>query len=210
MNKNHWFKLRHFLWLLLALPLAAPAQQNLVDLLREGGYNIYFRHEATDWNQDDLVTRAGDWESCDGREIRQLSEAGRQRAAQTGRAMRALNIPVNEVLASPYCRTMDTARQFGLGEVKASTAVINLRVADYFGGRGAVVKTAQKLLATPPAPGGNRVIVAHGNVAQAATPVYPGEGEAVVFKPDGQGGFSAAGTIPPKAWKHLVAGAGKP
>jgi phosphohistidine phosphatase SixA len=117
--------------------------------------------------------------------------------------MRRFNIPVNEVLASPYCRTMETARQLGLGDVQANTDVINLRVADYFGGREAVIATARKLLARRPVAGSNRVIVAHGNVAQAATPVYPGEGEVVIFKPDDKGHFTFVGRITPERWVQL-------
>ena len=190
---------------LLGFPIPSFAEQTLggpalIDALQEGGYNLYFRHEATDWSQDDRVREAGDWLSCDGTEIRQLSREGRDRAARTGAAIRALNIPVNEVLASPYCRAMETARFLGLGEVRASVAVVNLRVADYFGGREAVVATARKLLSRPPAAGGNRVIVAHGNVARAATPVYPGEGEMVVFKPGGEEGFVFIGRMSPEQW----------
>src|SRR5919106_1893334 len=43
----------------------------LVEALRGGGYNIYFRHAATDWSQADQVERAGDWTSCDPTEMRQ-------------------------------------------------------------------------------------------------------------------------------------------
>jgi len=183
---------------------AAEDDRALVELLRQGGYNIYFRHEATDWSQYDTVQQEGDWLSCDGSRMRQLSEAGKERAKRSGEAMRQLGIPVSEVLASPYCRTMETARQFGLGEVMPSTDVMNLRAAAYFGGRPAIIATAQKLLATPPAPGSNRIIVAHGNVAQAATPVYPDEGEGVVFRPDGAGGFVVVDRIPPERWARLV------
>ena len=35
--------------------------QALVDALRRGGYQIYFRHAATDWSQYDQVSKAGDW-----------------------------------------------------------------------------------------------------------------------------------------------------
>jgi phosphohistidine phosphatase SixA len=189
----------------LGFPMSPLAEQSLdgralIDALQEGGYNLYFRHEATDWSQDDQVREAGDWSSCDGSEIRQLSREGRDRAARTGFAMRGLSIPVNEVLASPYCRAMETARLLGLGKVQASVEVINLRVADYFGGREAVIATARKLLSRPPATGGNRVIVAHGNVARAATPVYPGEGEMVVFKPGGGEGFAFIGRMSPEQW----------
>lgn len=117
--------------------------------------------------------------------------------------MRSLGIPVSEILASPYCRTMETARQMGLGDVTASTEVINLRVAEYFGGREAVIATARKLLARRPVAGSNRVIVAHGNVAQAATPVYPGEGEMAIFEPDDEGNFTFVGRMTPGQWVRL-------
>jgi phosphohistidine phosphatase SixA len=185
---------------LMILPFSVHAQQTLSDraliaAIQQGGYNLYLRHEATDWSQQDTVDQKDDWLSCDGSRIRQLSEQGRQRAKRTGQAMRSLNIPVSEVLASPYCRTMETARQLGLGNVQPSNAVINMRVADYFGGREAVIATARELLSRWPASGSNRVIVAHGNVAQAATPVYPDEGEVVIFKPEGNKQFTFVGRI---------------
>jgi broad specificity phosphatase PhoE len=193
---------------LLVLPFPVHGQQTLGDqaliaALQQGGYNLYFRHEATNWSQQDAVQQRDDWQSCDGNRIRQLSEQGRQSAKRTGLAMRSLNIPVSEVLASPYCRTMETARQLGLGDVRPSDDVINLRVAEYFGGREAVIATARELLSRRPVAGSNRVIVAHGNVARNATPVYPGEGEMVIFKPDGKGQFSFVGRIMPERLVEL-------
>lgn len=193
---------------LLTLPFPAHTQEVLSDdalikALQQGGYNLYFRHESTDWSQQDAVDKKDDWLSCDGAKIRQLSEQGRKRAERTGKAIRNLNIPISEVLASPYCRAMETAQHLGLGDVQPSNDVINLRVAEYFGGRDAVIATARKLLARRPAPGSNRVIVAHGNVAQAATPVYPGEGEAVIFEPDEKGNFTFVGRMTPDRWVRL-------
>lgn len=193
---------------LLILPFPVLAQQTLsgqalIGAIQQGGYNLYFRHEATNWSQQDDVQKKDDWQSCDGNRIRQLSEQGRERAKRTGQAMRNLNIPISEVLASPYCRTIETARQLGLGDVQPSIDVINLRVADYFGGREAVIATARELLSRWPAAGSNRVIVAHGNVAREATPVYPGEGEMAIFKPDGKGQFTFVGRITPALWVEL-------
>ncbi len=178
--------------------------RTLIDQLLAGGFNIYFRHVSTDWSQADRVSRAGDWLSCDPERMRQLSDSGRADARAIGRAMRELGIPVGEVLASPYCRTVETARLMNLGQVTPSNEVMNLRSGDYFGGRAAIVGKAQTLLATPPAPGTNRVIVAHGNVAREATPVYPGEGEGIVFQPDGNGGFRVITRIPPDRWAQLL------
>jgi hypothetical protein len=138
----------------------------LVEALRAGGYNIYFRHVATDWSQSDDVGSRNDWLDCDPARMRQLSDAGRDAAVAIGNAMRRLKIPVFEVLASPYCRTQETARLMAVGPVEASTDVMNLRAAQYFGGRAAIVASARQLLASAPQPGSNRVIVAHGNVAR--------------------------------------------
>lgn len=176
----------------------------LVAALRQGGYNIYFRHAATDWSQSDRVREAGDWTSCDPSRIRQLSDAGRKTARAVGDAIRTLDIPVGKVLASPYCRTLETARLMNLGAVETTTDVMNMRVAEYFGGRGAIVKTARARLATRPASGTNTVIVAHGNVARESTPVYPGEAEGVVFRPEGNGEFSVVARVSPEEWIRLA------
>lgn len=208
------------LWLLIGLSLTAHtsscvAQANesalaelsgmtLIEALRQGGYTIFFRHEATNWSQSDHIEQLEDWLSCDGSRVRQLSVTGRQNARATGEAMRKLEIPVTQVLASPYCRTMETARLMNLGEVRPSNDVINMRVADYFGGRSAVIATAQALLSQTPEPDGNTVIVAHGNVASSATPVYPGEGEAVIFQSNAKGGFRFIGRLSPAQWRALI------
>lgn len=176
----------------------------LVEALRAGGYNLYFRHVATDWSQSDHVHEAGDWLNCDPSRMRQLSAAGRADAVAIGKAMRSLKIPVGSVLASPYCRTMETARLMEVGSVQASTEVMNLRASDYFGGRSAIIDSARRLLSTPPQAGSNRVIVAHGNVAREATPVYPGEGEGLVFKPEGDGRFTLIGRVKPSDWGRIM------
>ena len=177
----------------------------LVEALRGGGYNLYFRHTATGWSRHDQVREAGDWTSCDPSRMRQLSRDGENSARAIGEAMRALGIPVGKVLSSPYCRTVQTARLMDLGSVETTTDVMNLRVAEYFGGRKAIIAAARARLATPPATGTNTVIVAHGNVAREATPVYPGEGEGVAFKPDGMGGFRYVGRLTPSDWARLAA-----
>jgi hypothetical protein len=206
----HWLTLVLSILLLFINSAAAttPTLLNdlaLVDALRTGGHNIYFRHVSTDWSQSDNLHQADDWLNCDPTQMRQLSEAGRADAMAIGNAIRKLEVPVSEILASPYCRTVETARLMGLGQVTTSTAVMNLRAAEYFGGRAAIVTTAQRLLSTPPPAGGNRVIVAHGNVASAATPAYPAEGEGLVFKPEGDGSFILVGRVEPGQWAELLA-----
>jgi broad specificity phosphatase PhoE len=179
--------------------------QPLVEALRAGGYHIYFRHVATDWSQSDQVVKAGDWTSCEPDEIRQLADRGRQVARAIGNAIRALAIPVSRVVASPYCRTVETASLMRLGDVTTTTDIINTRVAAYFGGTDAIAARTRQRLSTPPPAGTNTVLVAHGNVLRAATGVYPQEAEAIVFRPQGNGSYSVVARLSLSGWEHLVA-----
>src|SRR5512145_111246 len=159
---------------------AAQAQElaggALVEALRGGGYNIYFRHTATNWDQDDHVGAAGDWRSCDPQRMRQLSPAGRDMARRIGAAMTELRIPVAAVLSSEYCRAAETAELLNLGPVTQTSDIVNLRSAEFAGGNDAAVRRAQIVLSQAPAAGSNRVIVGHGNLMSAATGVHAGEG----------------------------------
>ena len=178
--------------------------RQLVQALRAGGYVLYFRHAATDWSGSDRLEASGDWESCDPARMRQLSGAGRAAARAIGDALRVLGIPVTRVLASPYCRTLETARALALGPVETTTDIMNLRAANYFGGADAVAARTRARLAQVPPAGGNTVLVAHGNVIRHATGEYPGEAGAIVFQPDGEGRFRVRARLAPEDWTRLA------
>lgn len=210
---NIWRKSRVF-WLFVGTFLAAaPAAradlsgQALIQALRQGGHAIYFRHAATDWAQEDHVSKAGDWTSCDGTRMRQLSDAGRETARAIGTALRALRIPVGRVISSQYCRCVETAQLLGLGEVAATTDIMNLRSAEYVGGTAAATARAQAVLAVPPAGGTNTVVVGHGNLMSSATGRYTGEAGAVVVRaaPGTAPGFTVVAVVEPKDWIALAA-----
>ena len=88
-----------------ALPATPMSGQQLLSALRKGGYVIYFRHTSTDFSRDDSRSKSD--EDCDNQ--RPLTDKGREEARQIGAAFRELKIPVSQVLASPRCRTMETA-----------------------------------------------------------------------------------------------------
>lgn len=176
----------------------------LVDALRRGGHVIYFRHAATDWSQDDFVTAPGEWKSCDPNRMRQLSDLGRSTARRIGEAIRRLQIPVGRVLSSEYCRTRQTAELLGLGPVVPTRAIMNMLVAEMVGGREAVIERAQRELGRAPKPGTNTVLVAHGNLMQAASGAYPGEAGAGVFAPLGGKAFRLVGMLEPDQWQQLA------
>lgn len=189
---------------------AAPPLQGeaLVEALRAGGYTLYFRHAATDWSNGDNVTGDGAWTSCDPACMRQLSDAGRETARAIGAALRRLAIPVGRVLSSEYCRAAETARLLGVGEVRTTRRLMNLRAAEYVGGREAAVARARAVLSQPPQPGTNTVLVAHGNLARAATGAYPGEGGAAVFTPTADG-FTLVAELTAQDWSALAARFGR-
>ncbi|MEQ9558462.1 MAG: histidine phosphatase family protein [Rhodospirillales bacterium] len=196
------------LLLFLASPAAAaePRDAALVAALRAGGHVLYFRHAATDWTQNDQVRQAGDWQSCDGAKMRQLSDTGRMTAQLIGLAIRTLAIPVGEVLSSEYCRTAETARLMSLGDVRTTTEIMNLRSQDYVGGHDAAVANARALLSRPLPPATNRIMVGHGNLMRAATGQYTDEAGAVVVRPDPGSdlGFTFVAQVTPQDWLRLA------
>ena len=192
-----------------AVPAAAQdalSGRELVAALRDGGYNVYFPHAATDWGNGDDVDAAGDWTSCDPDEMRQLSDRGRATARAIGAAIRALDVPVSEVLSSEYCRCAETARLMDLGPVRTTRKIMNTRADDYVGGRAAVVRRAREVLSSAPPEGGNRIIVGHGNLMRAATGAYAGEGGSAIYRPDpdAEHGFVLVARLSPDDWQRLA------
>ena len=167
----------------------------LVVKLKVGGYNFYVRHAATDWSQSDKISTYEDLKSCNGTEVRQLSDAGRDQARRLGAALRKLNISVARALASPYCRTMETARLMTGLEVEATDDIMNLRTARFVGGTDAVVARAKARLSQATPPGVNILFVAHGNLGRAATGQSLTEGEILIVGPQGNSKFEIVGRL---------------
>lgn len=179
-------------------------KDSLASAMRQGGYILYFRHAQTDWSQVDRVSDENDWWSCDPAEMRQLSDEGRDVAANIGAAMKRLLIPIGAVYASEYCRARETAEQFDLQEVQPSREIMNLRAASFLGGREKVIERAKAALQTRPSPGTNTVWVAHGNIVRAATGEYPGEAGCIVFHHGDDGVLQVVGQLAPGQWLRLV------
>jgi hypothetical protein len=95
--------------LLCVLSGAASAQADLVDLLRQGGYHLFFRHAITDGEDPHKVNPLNETvANCASQRL--LNEAGRAQARQIGLTIKQLGLPVGEVYASPFCRCEETAR----------------------------------------------------------------------------------------------------
>lgn len=177
----------------------ALGEAELIAALKQGGHVIYLRHaetdvSKTDQDRDDL----SDWTKQ-----RNLSEKGRQQAVAIGKAFRALGIPVSEIKASPYCRSVETAKlAFGKATVSKDLAF----------SIGTEKQEAERLadalkimLGTQPSAGKNTVLVAHTANLQEAAKIWPKpEGVAFIFKPLGNKSFELVQRVEAPQWAQLA------
>jgi Histidine phosphatase superfamily (branch 1) len=170
----------------------------LLQTLRGGGLILYFRHTSTDFGQNDDAMSG--YEDC--ARQRNLTDRGRDEARRIGDAIKRLDIPIGDVLASPFCRTRETA-QLIFGRATVAPAVRGGPARPDRDDRYAELRT---LLSTPPRAGTNLAIASHGNPFHAVTDTqYLSEGEAAVIRPLGAQGFRIVARIPKDGWDALTA-----
>lgn len=174
-----------------------PAGPDLLAALRAGGHILYFRHADTDHRQVDQ--RGMRFEDCAAQ--RNLTDRGRDHARALGAAIRSLAIPVGAVLASPLCRTMETATLvFG-------TALRSAAVRDggpLAPGSPGRFPALRELLSTKVAPGANTVIVGHAYpYFTLVGGQYLNEGEADVVHPRGAD-FEVLARLGLTQWRDLA------
>jgi phosphohistidine phosphatase SixA len=157
-----------------ASPLHAPPQVYLLtEQLRQGGLVIFLRHAKTAHDGIDQAPFAAD----DCARQRNLGRAGRLLSEEMGDAFKTLGIRVGLVLASPWCRTMETARMaFGRAQAEPALAIDVTRM-------NATVDHFWRLSNRVPEPGANTVLVGHLLSTLMALGLKIDEGEAIVMRP---------------------------
>jgi phosphohistidine phosphatase SixA len=186
-----------FLLSLLSLACASGAwaqvDPSLVEKLRQGGYVLYMRHASTDFSQNDANSRS--FEDCENQ--RNLTDKGRADARAVGEHIKRLGVPIGAVLASPFCRTMETARlAFG-----KATPMHEVRGGPLASDDPKRYEGLRKILSSPVPKGQNLVVSSHGNPFRAvAGPPYLAEGEIAVVQPQGNDRFSVVARIRPEDW----------
>lgn len=133
---------------------------------------------------------------------RNLSERGRAHARALGETIHALGIPIGTVLASPRCRTVETA-MLAFGAAQKAPAV---REGDPLRpGRPGRFPALRVLLSTPVAPGVNTVVVGHAYPYYTLVGgQYLSEGQADVLRPRGAD-FEVLARVDLAQWRALAA-----
>jgi phosphohistidine phosphatase SixA len=188
----------------LGLCIAASGQTltgaKLVEALQHGGYVIVMRHASSPQPPPTKESANPD----NPKDERQLDERGIAMATEMGEAIRALKIPVGEVLSSPTYRALETIKSARLGEAHV---VVEL---GENGKSMQVSSTAQaewlRHRVTEFHNGTNTLLVTHSPNLTAAfltDAVGVADGEALVFGPDGKGGALMVARIKIEDWPKL-------
>jgi broad specificity phosphatase PhoE len=172
----------------------------LLSVLQQGGYIIYFRHAQTEKDYADQVT--ADVNDCSTQ--RMLSEEGWQQAKKIGAGFADNSIPVGRVISSQFCRAWQTA-DLAFGKYEKNSALNFPKAEDYSPEQIKQMKAnVTPLLTAIPESGTNTVIVGHDDIFEAATGIYPDpQGMAYILKPDEQGSFEILANMLPEEWSQL-------
>ena len=170
----------------------------IVDKLQAGGYVIYFSHGKTDWQQQDS-DRAN---LADCSRQRKLSDKGQAQSRQIGKAFSMLKIPVAQVLASPYCRCLNTGELvFGYA---SNTFDLKSLVGTERQESTRRVNVLKNMLATTPPLNMNTVLISHSDNILNAADYSINEGDAVIFKPMEEQGFEMVAYITSDQWMEMA------
>ena len=159
----------------------------LVQALQKGGYVIAMRHTSSP-----NAVPAGATE-------RQLDAEGRAAATAMGAALRALKIPVTEVLSSPTQRAMDTARA-AQWPAPVATPELGDNGQSMSGGTPAQAAWLKNRVTQSPKTG-NVILITHMPNLREAFPqaTNVADGEALIFSPQG----TLVARVKSDEWKTL-------
>jgi phosphohistidine phosphatase SixA len=180
-------------------PSETPA--GLVPLVARGNHVVFFRHAQRDASaiSDELLLAADRRGDClPGTE---LTPQGIDDAVAIGAAFRRLAIRIEQVYASPTCRTQQMADlAFGKHVTTAGLAWPELWHAEE---SATLMQVLPRLLGDPLPAGATRVLISHNGVlvpTRMGLDIMLDQAEAAVFRPTRSGGFEFVGRIPQTEW----------
>jgi phosphohistidine phosphatase SixA len=143
-------------------------------VLKEPGIIALIRHADAPGAGDPIG-----WRLDDCRTQRNLSERGRRESQLLGEAFRINGIAVEKVIASQWCRAVDTATLMQLGPVEQQSAFNNAYV--LYDRRAELTRAARAVLSRWNGDG-LLVVVSHGDNIELLTGVMPVQGEIVAVR----------------------------
>ena len=192
---------------LVALPAVASAQapddKTLATALKAGGHVIVLRHGATFADQADTDPLNFDNVAAQ----RKLNDQGKTLAKGFGESLRQAGVPVGKVYTSKYNRAYETATLAGFTDIETTADLTEggLVVSPNENGRRA--EALRKMLATPPKPGTNTVLITHKpNILDALGKDWfdVREGEASIFRPE-NGKYVLVARVQMSDWPRIAA-----
>ncbi len=171
----------------------------LIEQLKTERLVLLFRHDRTDisgrWDFEPFVAK-----SCE--QQRGLSEAGRASARAIGAAIQLLELPVRRVIASPYCRSIDSARAMFGGVHDVLPGLIGPD------GKGRTLAQVRRevieLIVTQRPAKGLLALIGHHGTIDAFTTRMLDEGDALVLRVSGASQVEILAHIPAARWEEIA------
>lgn len=177
------------------------ADRNLLAKLRKGGYVLYLRHGYTDNSRPDQFPNV-DLADCNTQRL--LNDQGRALMREVGKSLLKAKIPLGEIIVSPMCRTLESAK-LAIGDKFETDEALMYSANMTHEEKLPRLQSLKKLLAAPIAPGSNRLLLAHApNLADLIGFFVKPEGTVVVFSQSGPEGYEYVASIPPMLWEKLL------
>ena len=192
---------------LLAVLGTAHAQslsgKDLVAALQGGGYVILMRHASSPGTPPE----AAQAQPANIHHERELDDQGRSTARAMGAALRQLHIPIHAVLSSPTYRALETIRMARLGTPKTDPRLGDSGQSMQGDSSGTRATWLQETVAQRPPAGTNTIILTHYpniNEAFAGIAAGLGDGEALIFHPDGHPPAGFVARVKIEEWPELA------
>jgi phosphohistidine phosphatase SixA len=181
---------------------AQSAMRDVLEDMKKGGYVVVIRHGRTNESADTKDASPLDLSNCAGQLM--LNEVGTRQAQAIGEAFEKADVPVGKVIASTYCRAMETGR-LAFGKAEPSDALLLEAFVPTPGTPVPApwlqrVEMMKELIAAEPAAGTNTILITHFPNVRAMLGVQIGFGDAAIVKPDGHGGITVVARITAKEW----------
>ncbi len=190
------------LWSAPVFSQSAPPNE-WIAALQSGGHVIVIRHGATHNDQADTDPL----NIKDTTKQRHLNDQGRALAKSIGESMRKLKIPVGQVQTSMFYRAIETGTLLGFGDVTPSVDITEGGLVVTPTENNRRTQALRMLVSTAPAAGTNNVLVTHKpNIMDAFGKDWfdVSEGEASIFKPNGNGAYTLVTRVKAGDWAKFA------